>query len=326
MAVGFAYDERFLDHDTGGGHPERRERLPALVEALTERGLVQRMRAMDFGTLPTERLHHVHDPLYVEQVRDAFAEGVRQLDPDTLISEASYDVARLASGAAVAAADAVMGRSGDGEAGDSGDGGGLKRAFCAMRPPGHHAEHDRAMGFCLFNHIAVAADHLVRAHGLERVAIVDFDVHHGNGTQHTFEERADVLFVSIHQDPRTIFPGTGFAEETGRGAGEGFTLNVPMPPGSGDRDYREAFEGKVLPKVEAYEPQVLLISAGFDAAREDPLGQIELTDAAFAWMTQQLAALADRFAGGRIISLLEGGYDLQALGRDAATHVEALLA
>ena len=313
MKVAWVHHEDFLAHDTGAEHPERADRLRVLVDGLEQAGLIGRMERLAFEPADPQALAAVHDPAYIRRVESACRRGDRVLDSaDTAISEASYDVARLAAGGAIAAADAVMTDR-------------AERAFCTLRPPGHHAERDRAMGFCLFNSIALAADRLVRRHGLERVAIVDFDVHHGNGTQHAFEDRADVLYISLHEDPRYLFPGTGYADETGGGAGEGFTLNVPIPPGGGDEDYRQAFKERVLPKLSGYRPQALLISAGFDAAAEDPLAHMELTDDAFAWMTDNLLGIADRFCAGRVISLLEGGYDLDALTRGAAAHVASLL-
>ncbi|MBI1372015.1 MAG: histone deacetylase [Phycisphaera sp.] len=311
MNVGWLYNDRYLEHDTGKFHPERPDRLRAIVSHFRETMLADALTPIDATPVDVKLVECVHDPLYVASVREACAHRVRNLDGDTLVCPASYDVALLATGGVINACQQVHG-------------GKLKRAFCTVRPPGHHAEHDKAMGFCLFNNIAIAADWFTRQ-GVERVAIVDFDVHHGNGTQHILEERADVLFISIHQHPDTLYPGTGYADETGRGAGKGFTLNVPMPPRSGDNDYRQAFEAKILPKLDDYKPQMLLISAGFDAAREDPLAQIELTDAAFTWMTRQLAAVADRHGDGRVVSVLEGGYDLTALSRCAAAHVRALM-
>ena len=312
MKIAWVYHEDFLAHDTGAGHPERADRLRALVDGLERAGLVGRMERLDFEPAGADEIAALHDLAYIRRAESACRRGERTLDSaDTAISEASYDVARLAVGGALAAADAVAG-------------GEVERAFCAMRPPGHHAERDRAMGFCLFNSVALAADRLVRRHGLERAAIVDFDVHHGNGTQHLFERRADVLYISLHEDPRSLFPGTGYADETGEGPGEGFTLNIPMPPG-GDEEYKQAFKERVLPKLRDYRPEALLISAGFDAAAEDPLAHMELTEDAFAWMTDNLLGVADRFCAGRVVSLLEGGYDLDALVRCAAGHVASLL-
>jgi len=201
----------------------------------------------------------------------------------------------------------------------------IDRAFCAVRPPGHHAERDQAMGYCLFNHVAVAAEHLIQCHGLERVAIVDWDAHHGNGTQHIFEDREDVLFISLHESPRFLYPHSGYAHETGVGKGKGYTLNIPMAPGSDDATYRQAFEEKVMAKLETFAPQFILISAGFDGAREDRTTDINLEPASYAWLSECLAAIASRHGEDRIVSVLEGGYDLPSLGRCVTAHVQSML-
>jgi len=312
MKLGWVYHERYLEHDTGKFHPERPDRLRAIVKHFRETKLADELTPIEASPADVKAIERIHDPMYVASVKAACENRTRQLDGDTTVCPASYDVALLASGGVLNACEQVL-------AGD------FKRAFCTVRPPGHHAEHDKAMGFCLFNNIAVAAHHCTREDGIERVAVVDFDVHHGNGTQHTFEERADVLFISIHQDPRTLYPGTGFAHETGRGKGDGFTLNVPMTAGDGDAAYRAAFEKLIIPKLYDYRPQVLLISAGFDAAKEDPLAQIELTPDGFTMMTQQLVTVANEHCDGRIVSVLEGGYDLGALARCAEAHARALM-
>ena len=313
MTVGWVYDDFFLKHDVGPSHPERPERLRAIVEALEAAGLLDRMKPLKFGMAIAQDIGAVHDPAYVDLVRIACEQGLTFIGSnDTRICPQSYGVALLAAGGVMAACDAVM-------AGEVG------RAFCAVRPPGHHAEPDQAMGFCLFNNVAVAAEHLARRHGLKRVAIVDFDVHHGNGTQHIFEERADVLYVSLHETPERTFPGTGFAVETGRGAGAGCTLNVPLWLGSDDATYRRMLREKVLPAVQAYEPQMLLISAGFDAACDDPMSRINLSTDAFGWITRELVSVADGCCGGRIVSTLEGGYNLTTLAQGVVEHVRALM-
>ncbi|MDH3583700.1 MAG: histone deacetylase, partial [Phycisphaerae bacterium] len=301
--LGWVYHDDFLRHETTPGHPERPQRLQAVTDHLEAEGLVAHLHPLVFEAADVARICRLHTRSYVERVEHDCEAGVACLDSgDTPVCPESAQVARLASGGALAACDCVM----------SGE---VDRAFCAMRPPGHHAERDRAMGFCLFNHVALAADHLVREHGLDRVAIVDFDVHHGNGTQHLLESRDDILFISVHQDPATLYPGTGFASETGTDRGQGFTLNIPMTPGSGDTEYARAFDEQVLPRLSAFAPQALLISAGFDAAAEDPLAHIELTPDGFAGMTRSLVQVAGDSADGRVISVLEGGYDLGALGR-----------
>ncbi|HEX2595634.1 MAG TPA: histone deacetylase family protein, partial [Luteimonas sp.] len=229
------------------------------------------------------------------------------LDPDTVLSPDSAEAGLRAAGAAVAAVDAVLG-------------GDTTRAFCAVRPPGHHATNDTAMGFCLFNNVAIAALHALDAHGLQRVAIADFDVHHGNGTQAIFARDPRVLFASSHQMP--LYPETGHASE--RGVGN--IVNAPLPPGAGGDAFRAAWSTQLLPALDAFAPQLLLVSAGFDAHRLDPLAQLQLEADDYAWLTAQLVAIADRRAGGRLVSLLEGGYDLDALRACSVAHVRALLA
>jgi acetoin utilization deacetylase AcuC-like enzyme len=202
--------------------------------------------------------------------------------------------------------------------------GDVRRAFAAVRPPGHHAEPDAAMGFCLFSNVAIAARYLQQQHGLSRIGIVDFDVHHGNGTQAAFEDDPSVLFISLHQDPRTCYPGSGHGYEAGCGHGEGFTLNIPMTPGADDDDYLAAFDTKVLPVLDAFRPEALLISAGFDAHHADPLAQIQLSEECYERMTRLLVGVAETHCGGRVISALEGGYNLRALGRSVVRHLIAL--
>jgi acetoin utilization deacetylase AcuC-like enzyme len=201
----------------------------------------------------------------------------------------------------------------------------VANAFCAVRPPGHHAESHRSMGFCLFNHVAVAAQHLIDRHGIKRVAIVDWDVHHGNGTQQIFEERPDVLYISLHEHPMHLYPGTGHVWEKGKHKGEGFTLNLPLEPGSGDATYRNAVTEIVEPAVDMFRPEFLLISAGFDAARGDPLAHMEVSPQGFQWMTRRMKALAEKHGGGKLVSTLEGGYDLRNLAECVALHTSSLM-
>jgi acetoin utilization deacetylase AcuC-like enzyme len=257
-------------------------------------------------------IEQVHPRQYIDRIKHICEIGGGVLDQgDTPVGPGSYEIALLGTGALLQCCDAVM----DGTA---------KRAFAAVRPPGHHAEPDRPMGFCLFSNIAIAARYLQQQHGLHKIAIVDFDVHHGNGTQAVFEADPSVFFVSLHQDPRTCYPGSGYAYETGVGPGEGFTLNLPMPPAADDTQYLKAFDEHVLPAVDAFAPEALLISAGFDAHRDDPLAQVDLSEECFEAMTRQLAHLADARCGGRVISVLEGGYNLRALGRSVVRHVRGL--
>ena len=314
MSTALIYDERFLAHDTGVGHPERADRLREVVRRLKKGGQWDRLTHLAFGAASRERLGRLHTPAYVARAFATCADRQRYLDvADSAVCGASAEIAALAVGGVLRATEAVV----RGE---------VRNAFGLVRPPGHHAEADRSMGFCLFANAALAADAAIVDHGLERVAVVDFDVHHGNGTQHLLEDRGDVLFVSVHQHPDSCYPGTGYAHEQGRGTGAGFTLNVPLPAGSGDEAYAEAFADRVIPRLDAFAPQLLVISAGFDAAAADPLAQMEVSTAGFAAMTGALLAVAERHAGGRVVSVLEGGYDLGALGAGVMTHVEALLA
>ena len=253
-----------------------------------------------------EQLARVHDDDYLRRISET-AGTSSQLDPDTYTSPESYEIALLAAGAAVDAVERVMA--------------GSHRAAVAMvRPPGHHAERVRAMGFCLYNNVAVAAAH-ARAQGAAKVAIVDYDVHHGNGTQHIFETDPSILYVSTHQSP--YYPGTGAADETGRGAGRGFTVNLPLEVGAVDEDYQLAFAAIVLPVLRQFAPDLIIVSAGFDAHERDPLGGMRLSTGAFAAMTRDLRSVADACCGGRIVSVTEGGYDLQALAGSLDAVIEA---
>lgn len=313
MQSGLVYDERFLEHTTGRSHVERPERLQAIVQALQEAGLWNRLLKIQAMPADWRWIERVHDRAYIRRLRAACEENQPWIDtPDSAICPSSGDVARVAVGGVLAAVDAVMARR-------------MRHAFCAVRPPGHHAESDQSMGFCLFNNIAITTEYLRLHHGLERVAIVDFDVHHGNGTQHFFEARPDVLFISLHEDPRYLYPGTGFSHETGVGQGEHYTMNLPVAPDSGDDTYRRLFEERVLPALDRFKPEMRLISAGFDAADADPLAHIRLTDDGFAWMTRVLLDAADRLCKQRLVSVLEGGYDLASLGACVTAHVSTLI-
>lgn len=292
-----------LAHDTGPGHAERPDRLTAVVDALRDAH-----PDLDWREAPRAtrgQLLRVHADSLLAVVLETRPAARMMLDPDTVLSPQSSEAALRAAGAAVAAVDGVL----NGE---------TKTAFCAVRPPGHHATPDTAMGFCLFNSIAVAAAHALDKHGLVRVAVVDFDVHHGNGTQAIFDADARVQYLSSHQMP--LYPDTGFASE--RGVGNIF--NVPLPPGAGSRAFREAWSDKLLPALDAFRPQLILVSAGFDAHWRDPLAQLQLDAADYAWITRELLAIAARHAQGRMVSMLEGGYDLQALRECSVAHVAEL--
>ncbi len=309
--TGLMYHEQFLAHDTGTGHPERPDRLRALLRRLEEGGLRQQMTPLPFAPASDAQLLAVHRPEHLAFVREACAAGRTLLDEgDTHVGATSAAIAALAAGGVVAAVDAVVA-------------GTIDNAFCAVRPPGHHAESNRVMGFCLFNSIAVAARHAQIGHGLRRIAIVDWDVHHGNGTQEIFFRDDSVLFVSLHQFP--LWPGTGARDEAGEGAGKGYTINIPILPGSGEPEYTAAFLREVLPALERFGPELILISCGFDAHQADPLASIDLTASSFARLTAMLCAAADRLCAGRIVSVLEGGYDLDALAASAEAHCRVLL-
>jgi acetoin utilization deacetylase AcuC-like enzyme len=291
------------DHRPGEGHPERPERLAAVLDALADAGLDGDTR--EAPEAEAEALARVHPRAFVEAlIAAAPATGMRALDPDTLLSPGSVRAARLAAGAVIAAVQAVA-------AGE------ITRAFCAVRPPGHHAEPGQAMGFCLFSSVAVAA-RAAQAAGLGRVAVIDFDVHHGNGTQAAFEADPSLFLGSIHQSP--LYPGTGDESETG----EGNIVNATVGPHAPREVWRSRFEGVLMPALDAFAPDLILISAGFDAHRRDPLAHQSLEEADYAWATRAVAAVARRHAKGRVVSSLEGGYDLQALGRSAVAHARAL--
>ncbi|MCC7144943.1 MAG: histone deacetylase [Phycisphaeraceae bacterium] len=313
MSTALVYSDRFFEHQTGPGHPEQPARLKAIVEQLRRDRLWDQLHHLTFQAADEKWPAAVHDAAYLRRVRESCAAGRPFVDVmDSAICPRSYEIALLAVGGVLAAVDAVMAQQAD-------------NAFCAVRPPGHHCEFDRSMGFCLLNNVAVAAEYLIQHHHLERVAIVDFDVHHGNGTQHLFEQRPDVLFISLHEHPSYLYPGTGFAWEHGQGDGEGATLNLPLPPRSGDDDYRAAFVRKVIPALERFSPQFLLVSAGFDAAEQDPLAHMKVSDAGFAWMGRRLKEAAEELCAGKIVSVLEGGYNLQKLAVGVARYVAVML-
>ena len=310
--TGLVLSDRYTEHDTGPHHPERPERIRAIAERMERAGLLAETARIEPPLIDPSLIELVHPAEYVSRVSHACETRAGFIDtPECPLSEASFEIARLAAGGLLAAVDAVMA-------------GRLHNAFCAVRPPGHHAERRCAMGFCYFNNVAIAAEYLRAHHRLGRVAIVDWDVHHGNGTHHHFDRDPNVLYCSVHQDPHTLYPGTGFDWEQGLDAGTGTTLNVTMAPGSGDDEYRRAFEERILPAIDEFRPDFLLISAGFDAHRSDPLANIMLTTEAFGWMTRRLRLQAESLCKGRVVSVLEGGYDLNALADSAQAHVEAL--
>lgn len=296
-----------LEHDTGEFHPECPDRLKAILAALEGEDFAFLHR--DIAPHATvEQLLRVHPMHHIDRIMGAIPHGdhVRHLDPDTVVSAQSGEAALRAAGAVCAAVDTILA-------------GQARNAFCAVRPPGHHAERDQAMGFCLFNNVAVGALHAVEQHGLKRVAVIDFDVHHGNGTQHVFEEDARFFYASVHQD--SAYPGTGEARETGLGN----IVNVPLPAGSGSHDFRTAFTDLILPRLRAFQPEMILVSAGFDAHAADPLAHMRLTTEDFRWVSNELVRMAEELCQNRLVSVLEGGYDLRALAACCAVHVRALM-
>ena len=310
-SLGLVLDARFEAHDTGPAHPERPGRVARVRRALDESGLAARAERVTPHPATDEELTLVHDPAYVRRVALACAEAQTVIDSmDTAIGPSSERIARLAAGSVVRLCRAVA----RGE---------LERGFAAVRPPGHHAERDLAMGFCLYNNVAVAARALTTFEDIERVLIVDWDVHHGNGTQHLFEEAGDVFYFSCHQWP--LYPGTGARDERGRGAGLGRTLNCPLPPGAGDAEFLAALRDELVPAAESFGPEFVIVSAGFDAHVRDPLANLEVTTAGLTEAARIVLDLAERQAGGRLVSVLEGGYDLDALAESVTAHVRVLL-
>jgi len=299
--------EACLAHDPGSHHPESPARLKAVLAALGEPAFAQLARR-EAPRATLEQIAFVHPGDFAKRLLAVVPQqGYAAIDADTVLSPGSGEAALRAAGACIAAVDAVM----KGEA---------QNAFCAVRPPGHHAEPHHAMGFCLFNNVAIAAAHARRTHEIERVAVIDFDVHHGNGTQAAFEQDGTMLYASTHQMP--LYPGTGAASE--RGVGN--IVNAPLRPMSGSEEFRKAFTNIILPALDAFRPEFVIISAGFDAHRDDPLAQLMLVEGDYAWATERLVEVAKKHAQGRIVSSLEGGYDLDALAASAAAHVAALMA
>ena len=306
MSVILIHTERFVDHEPPPGHPERPERAETM-EVVANRWRERGVEVVAPRAATHEQLARVHTDQHLQTVAATRGRAV-QLDPDTFTSPDTYEIALLAAGAGIDAVERVMG--------------GSHRAAVAMvRPPGHHAERDRAMGFCLYNNAAVAAAH-ARAQGASKVALVDYDVHHGNGTQHIFEHDPAVLYISMHQYP--YYPGTGAVDDVGRGAGRGFTINLPLEAGAVAEDYRAVFAGVVTPVLRQFEPDLIVVSAGFDAHEDDPLGGMRLTAPSFGAMMKELRAVADECCRGRIVSITEGGYDLKALSASLDSAIDAL--
>jgi acetoin utilization deacetylase AcuC-like enzyme len=309
--VGFISHPDYLAHDTGLFHPERPNRIQAILERLEATGLEKDLVSIEPRPAEVSWVERAHTPGHVENVRSRCEQGLEHMgDGETMIGPGSYHIALLAAGAILEAADAVVDNRAD-------------TVFCAVRPPGHHAERSRAMGFCLFNNVVIGARYVQETHDIERVAILDWDVHHGNGTQHILEDDPSVFYFSAHQYPH--YPGTGSIDETGVGPGMGATMNAPMEAGAGDAEYLAAFDERLIPALDRFGPEFVFISAGFDAHAADPLSAPRVTDEGYAEMTRRIQAVARAHASGRVVSVLEGGYDLDALGSSVEVHLRTLM-
>lgn len=310
--TGLLYDERFLKHTTFGGHPESHYRLIAIIDGLRECGLMDKLVPMAAEPANKRWIEAVHNIHYIIRFEEACLMGLPDFDhQDNSICRETYEIALLAVGGVLKAIDHMMG-------------GQIDNAFCAVRPPGHHAERDKAMGFCYFNNVAIGAKYLRQRWGVERVGIIDFDVHHGNGTQQIFEEDSSVFYYSIHEHPSFAYPGTGREFEVGLQGGTGYTLNTPILPGRGDMDYRKKLTTDMVPAFKSFNPEVILVSAGFDAHAADLMSGINLSTEGYKFISETIMNLANRCAGGRVISVLEGGYNLEILPTLVADHIKML--
>ena len=310
IKTGFVYDAKFLDHDTGYGHPECPQRLSRTMELLQQQGWYNSLIQYQSKLANREVIQLVHHDDYITHAKQTCQSGQAYLDSmDVAVCKQSYDIARLATGSLLTLADQIVDKN-------------VHTGFAMVRPPGHHAEASQALGFCLFNNVAVLARYLQNQHGFQKILILDWDVHHGNGTQHLFEEDPSVLYISTHQYP--YYPGTGAVSEDGIGKGKGATLNCPMSAGYGDKEYELAFIEKILPKIDEFKPEFIIISAGFDAHSQDPLADMNLSTEFYGWMTERIMEKADQYCEGRIISALEGGYNLDMLARCVTTHLAVL--
>ena len=309
MTVGFVYDPIYLKHDTGQ-HPENATRLEAIISHLEQTGLKQQLTFISPRPASTEELSLVHDKGYISHIQDVAQEGGDWLDADTVMSPNSYEAAVYAAGGLIRATEAVM----NGE---------VDSAFALVRPPGHHATSQRAMGFCLFNNVAIATKYALAKYKLERIAIIDFDVHHGNGTQATFYDNPHVLYISTHQYP--FYPGTGSIEQTGTGAGKGTTINIPLPAGCGDAEYLQSFEQIIMPAVKRFKPQLILVSAGYDSHWDDGLALMQVSVTGFAQIIKIIRGLAEELCSTRLVFTLEGGYNLTVLAVSVKATFDVLL-
>ncbi len=311
--TGFLYDQRYLSHKTGDFHPEVPDRLASVYRGIEEAGLFSRLTLLEGREAEMKYIELVHDRSYIERFKAACLAGENMFDsPDNQMCSDTYEIALLAVGGILEMVTRVM----EGE---------LDNGFCAVRPPGHHAEVNKAMGFCYFNNVAIAARFLQKQWGFHRVGIVDFDVHHGNGTQHIFEDDPSVFYYSIHEHPSFAYPGTGREFENGKDFGYGYTKNTPVLPGQGDAEYQRLIQRDLVPAFAEFKPQVLLVSAGFDAHRDDDMSDMNLSTDGFSWIMQQIVDMAETYAQGRVVSVLEGGYCLARLPELAKNHIEILL-
>lgn len=311
--TGFLYDERYLFHDTGPNHPEAPERLQAIYQGIKEAELLSKLILIQASRADFKWIETVHDKNYIQRFKAACRSGNSTFDyPDNQMCPETFETALLAVGGVIDAAQLVMQSK-------------LDNVFCAVRPPGHHAEHNQAMGFCYFNNVAIAARYLQAEWGIQRVGIIDFDVHHGNGTQHIFEEDPTVFYYSIHQHPSFAYPGTGRVFERGNGKGVGSIRNYPVLPGQGDKEYIGLVERDLLPVLGAFDPEVIIVSAGFDAHVDDDMSDIKLSTDGYSKIMEKIVGLAEQYSNGRLISVLEGGYCLKRLPELARNHVKILL-
>ncbi len=308
--IALVQDPLYLEHLTGISHPESPQRLKAISEMLKNSGLDTKCKTLEPRKATAEEIQLIHTPELYKQVQESQYRESTYLDGDTHASEKSFLAAEFAVGGLLTALDELL----DGQ---------IEQAFCFPRPPGHHAEAHRSMGFCLFNNVAISAEYALKKKNLKKVLIYDFDVHHGNGTQHIFEKRADVFYVSIHQYP--FYPGTGAASEKGKEAGEGFTLNIPLPAACGDEIYLQSIQNKIEPEILNYKPDLLIISAGFDAHRRDPLGGMQMTKEGFKAVAQSIQKMKNQMGNIPVLYALEGGYDLQGLSESVKEVVEVML-
>jgi len=304
------WDDRYTLHEMGYMHPETPRRLMAIKTVLDGDGVGRELGTLDARAATEEELAYVHDENYIKRVAGTAGLAFTALDPDTSANSHTWDAARFAAGGFIRCVEEV-------------EAGRFKNAFGFVRPPGHHAERGHAMGFCFFNNVAIAAEWLIKNRGIERIAIVDFDVHHCNGTQHSFYTRPDVFVASVHRYP--FYPGTGAAEEIGEGKGRGANLNIPLPAGVGDDAYKRAFDKEIIPNVQKFEPQFILVSAGYDSHVSDPLGGMRVTTDGFKWMMEVLVQLAHECCKGKLAVVLEGGYDIKALRDSVEAQLEVMV-